>query len=171
MRSRQTAASPATCHPERSRSFGEGVSRYAATIRSKTEERKRRRDLVRTLAGFPHDVTFMTKKIARFQARSRASCGRALLLARFTHPQKFDFGFASAQDDRLQVMRRIKQQPSCLSAPLATFLFDTAGAKRKVTKRETPGEHFARCDARGGLRALHLRPLAWGLFPQARCST
>ena len=30
---------PSVCHPERSRSFGEGVSRCAATIRSKTEER------------------------------------------------------------------------------------------------------------------------------------
>ncbi len=30
------------------------------------------------------------------------------------------------------------QYGCCFSAPLATFLFDTAGAKRKVTKRETP---------------------------------
>ena len=55
-----TAAHPSVCHPERSRSFGEGVSRCAATIRSKTEERKRRRDLVRTLAILPNDVTFLT---------------------------------------------------------------------------------------------------------------
>ena len=33
-----TTAHPSVCHPERSRSFGEGVSRKA-TIRSKTEER------------------------------------------------------------------------------------------------------------------------------------
>jgi hypothetical protein len=42
---------------------------------------------------------------------------------------------------------------------LATFLFDTTGAKRKVYKRKTPMENFARCDVRGGLRALHLRKL------------
>ena len=44
------------------------MSRCAATIRSKTEERKRRRDLVRSFAGFPHDVTFMTKKDSKISS-------------------------------------------------------------------------------------------------------
>ncbi|MBQ5772164.1 MAG: hypothetical protein IIW07_01555, partial [Clostridia bacterium] len=37
-----------------------------------------------------------------------------------------------------------------------------------MAKRKRPGEYFARCDARGGLRALHLRPLAWGLQTRSR---
>ena len=44
------------------------MSRKAATIRSKTEERKRRRDLVRTLAILPNDVTFLT---GRYEALKR----------------------------------------------------------------------------------------------------
>jgi len=39
--------------------------------------------------------------------------------------------------------------------PVATFLFDTGGAKRKVSKRETPRIFFVLCGGRGGLRALH----------------
>ena len=83
------------------------MSRYAATIRSKTEERKRRRDLVRTLAILPYDVTFLT---GRYEALKRDPArpmdARFCLLAPLD-PQKFDCGSASAQDDRLQVMRRL----------------------------------------------------------------
>ena len=44
------------------------------------------------------------------------------------------------------------------------FFFCPCRPKRKsLAKRKRPRESFARCDARGGLRALHLRPLAWGL--------
>jgi hypothetical protein len=35
---------------------------------------------------------------------------------------------------------------------LATFLFDTIGAKRKVYKRKTPLGSFVACGRRGGLR-------------------
>ena len=44
------------------------------------------------------------------------------------------------------------------------FFFCPCRPKRKsLAKRKRPGEYFARCDARGGLRALHLRHLAVGL--------
>ena len=36
-------------------------------------------------------------------------------------------------------MNARKQRTFCVSTSIATFLFDTAGAKRKVIKRETPG--------------------------------
>ena len=75
-----------------------------ATIRSKTEERKRRRDLVRTLAILPHDVTFLTERYEALKRDpARPTDARFCLLVPLD-PQKFDFGFASAQDDRLQVM-------------------------------------------------------------------
>ena len=71
-----------------------------ATIRSKTEERKRRRDLVRTLAILPNDVTFLTGRYEALKRDpARPADARFCLLAPLD-PQKFDFGFASAQDDR-----------------------------------------------------------------------
>ena len=98
-------ASLVACHPERSRSFGEGVSRKA-TIRSKTEERKRRRDLVRTLAIRPHDVTFLTGRYEALKRDPARPTDARFCLFATLNPQKFDFGSAFAQDDRLQVMRR-----------------------------------------------------------------
>ena len=57
-----------------------------------------------------------------------------------------------------------KQQPSRVSALYLRFFFCPCRPKRKsLAKRKRPGESFARCDARGGLRALHLRHLAVGL--------
>ena len=81
------------------------MSRKAATIRSKTEERKRRRDLVWSFAGLPNDVTFLTGRYEALERDpARPTDARFCLLVSLD-PQKFDYGFASAQDDRLQVMR------------------------------------------------------------------
>jgi hypothetical protein len=46
----------------------------------------------------------------------------------------------------------------CLNS-LATFFFDTTGAKKKVHKKETPLGNFALCGARPRLRALDGRKL------------
>ena len=43
-----------------------------------------------------------------------------------------------ARSNETTVSSARKRQPYCISTLLATFLFDTAGAKRKVSKRETP---------------------------------
>ena len=52
------------------------------------------------------------------------------------------------------------------------FFFCPCRPKRKsLAKRKRPGGRFALCGARPRLRALDGRPLAWGLFPQAKCST
>ncbi len=61
----------------------------------------------------------------------------------------------------LQVVCTNEQNQSLLgyTKALATFLFDTIGAKRKVNKRETPQKDFAPCEARQGLRALDPREL------------
>ena len=44
---------------------------------------------------------------------------------------------------------------------LATFFFDTKGAKKKVRKKRNAEDVFALCGARGGLRALHCASF-WG---------
>ena len=62
-----------------------------------------------------------------------------------------------------------KQRTFCASASIATFLFDTAGAKRKVSKRETPRGEFRRL--RTARRATRPPPAPTGVGATKCCRT
>ena len=102
--------------------------------------------------------------------RARNNLGVSLLLTFLFAPAVSKRKVAMGAERRRGYcfIRRTKSKPS-----YSRFFFCPCRPKRKsLAKRKRPWECFAVCGRRGGLRALHLRPLAWGLWSAlARCVT
>ena len=121
-----------------------------ATRENDFRRTKRLRD-VREHAIAPTPVGAHPRRVALVALRR----ARNISLGRFLFAKLFLLGLHGQKKKRSNVFRFLygcvqnstcrgdhcarKQQTFCVSSSLATFLFDTAGAKRKVIKRETPG--------------------------------